>query len=68
MLQRLDSVDEPYINDNAKEEEPNQNFHQANADNITLFERFDSYQANADLYNRFERLIYYHDALLILSC
>ncbi|KAK7847408.1 sister chromatid cohesion 1 protein 1 [Quercus suber] len=52
---RLDSVDEPYINDNAKEEDPNQNFHQANADNITLFERFDSYQANADLYNRFER-------------
>ncbi|XP_065633160.1 sister chromatid cohesion 1 protein 1 [Quercus suber] len=54
---RLDSVDEPYINDNAKEEDPNQNFHQANADNITLFERFDSYQANADLYNRFERYI-----------
>ncbi|KAL4620809.1 hypothetical protein ACB092_06G182900 [Castanea dentata] len=52
---RLDSVDEPYINDNAKEEDPNQNFHQANADNITLFERFDSYQANVDLYNRFER-------------
>lgn len=62
MLQRLDSVDEPYINDNAKEEDLNQNFHQANADNITLFERFDSYQANADLYNRFERLIHYHDA------
>ncbi|KAF3976793.1 hypothetical protein CMV_000048 [Castanea mollissima] len=52
---RLDSVDEPYINDNDKEEDPNQNFHQANADNITLFKRFDSYQANVDLYNRFER-------------
>lgn len=27
----------------------------ADADNITLFERFDSYQADADAYNRFER-------------
>ncbi|KAF3433361.1 hypothetical protein FNV43_RR24463 [Rhamnella rubrinervis] len=56
--QRLDSLDEPYINVNPKNEDPtsdNQHFHQAEADNITLFEHFDSYQVNADLYNRFER-------------
>uniref|UniRef100_A0A2N9IX06 Rad21/Rec8-like protein N-terminal domain-containing protein n=1 Tax=Fagus sylvatica TaxID=28930 RepID=A0A2N9IX06_FAGSY len=52
---RLDSVDEHYINDNSKEEDAHQNFHQADADNITLMERFDSFQTNADLYNRFER-------------
>ncbi|XP_041025455.1 sister chromatid cohesion 1 protein 1 isoform X2 [Juglans microcarpa x Juglans regia] len=52
---RLDTMDEPYTNDNAREEDPCQNFHQADADNITLFERFDSYQANADMFNRFER-------------
>ncbi|KAB1217653.1 Sister chromatid cohesion 1 protein 1 [Morella rubra] len=52
---RLDSVDEPYINDNAEEGSPCKNLHQADAENITLFDHFDSYQANADLYNRFER-------------
>ncbi|KAE7996575.1 hypothetical protein FH972_001286 [Carpinus fangiana] len=52
---RLDSVDEPFINDNAGEEDQYHKLHQAFADNITLFERFDSYQANADQYNRFER-------------
>ncbi|XP_062157140.1 sister chromatid cohesion 1 protein 1 [Alnus glutinosa] len=52
---RLDSVDEPYVNDNAGVEDQYHKLHQATADNITLFERFDSYQANADQYNRFER-------------
>ena len=27
----------------------------ANVDDITLTERFDTYQANADMYDRFER-------------
>ena len=42
--------------------------HSADADNITLMERFDSFQTNADLYNRFERLIHYHDTLKIFGC
>ncbi|KAJ6987358.1 sister chromatid cohesion 1 protein 1 isoform X2 [Populus alba x Populus x berolinensis] len=45
---RLDNVDEP-------EGDASHHLHQADADNITLFERFDSYQADADAYNRFER-------------
>ncbi|XP_015877444.1 sister chromatid cohesion 1 protein 1 isoform X1 [Ziziphus jujuba] len=50
---RLDSVDESYINGNV--EDSLHQHHQAEADNITLFEHFDSYQADANMYNRFER-------------
>ncbi|CAK7325907.1 unnamed protein product [Dovyalis caffra] len=52
---RLDNVDEPYVNNDTREEDAPNLLHQADADNITLFERFDSYQADADKYNHFER-------------
>ncbi|ONI24682.1 hypothetical protein PRUPE_2G254800 [Prunus persica] len=50
---RLDSVDEQYVNNDAGD--PPQQFHQAEAENITLPERFDSCQADAYLYSRLER-------------
>ena len=53
-VMRLNSVNETYIGNGATEEDPSQ-LHQADAENITLFERFDSFQTNADAYNRFER-------------
>ncbi|GAV88081.1 Rad21_Rec8 domain-containing protein/Rad21_Rec8_N domain-containing protein [Cephalotus follicularis] len=52
---RLDNIDEPYINDNPREEDLFQHFHQAVADNITLLDRFDSYQAGSNNYNLYER-------------
>ncbi|KAJ6909870.1 hypothetical protein NC652_020775 [Populus alba x Populus x berolinensis] len=52
---RLDNVDEPFVNNDTREGDASHHLHQADADNITLFERFDSYQADADAYNRFER-------------
>ncbi|KAH0995599.1 hypothetical protein GBA52_019463 [Prunus armeniaca] len=52
---RLDSVDEQYVNNDAGEEDPPQQFHQAAAENITLPERFDSCQADAYLHSRLER-------------
>ncbi|KAF5736546.1 hypothetical protein HS088_TW14G00690 [Tripterygium wilfordii] len=52
---QLDNIDEPYINNDLREEDIPQHLHQADAENITLFERYDSYQANTDMYNRFER-------------
>ncbi|KAI5648606.1 hypothetical protein M9H77_34611 [Catharanthus roseus] len=51
---RLDKLDEQYINHNPQDDLP-QDYHQADAENITLFERFDSCQANTTTYNRFER-------------
>ncbi|RDX87711.1 Sister chromatid cohesion 1 protein 1, partial [Mucuna pruriens] len=53
---RLDSVDEPFICNGAREDEdPSVLLHQADAENITLFERFETFQANAETYNHFER-------------
>ncbi|KAJ6309461.1 hypothetical protein OIU77_015258 [Salix suchowensis] len=52
---RLDNVDEPYVNHDTGEGDASHHLHQADADNITLFERFDSYQVDTDAYNRFER-------------
>ncbi|XAR65966.1 hypothetical protein NMG60_11011989 [Bertholletia excelsa] len=52
---RLDSVDEPFINIETREEEQPADYHQADPANITLFEGFDSYQTDADFFNRFER-------------
>ncbi|XP_054804484.1 sister chromatid cohesion 1 protein 1 [Prosopis cineraria] len=52
---RLDSVDEPYISNEAKEQDASQPLHQADVENITLSERFESFQANADPHYRFER-------------
>ncbi|KAI9114435.1 hypothetical protein K1719_014663 [Acacia pycnantha] len=51
---RLDSVDEPYISNEANEQDPSQHLHQADAENITLTERFESFQ-DADPCYRFER-------------
>ncbi|KAI5346926.1 hypothetical protein L3X38_014805 [Prunus dulcis] len=44
-----------YVNNDAGEEDPPQQFHLAEAENITLPERFDSCQADAYLYSRLER-------------
>ncbi|KAG5533540.1 hypothetical protein RHGRI_027657 [Rhododendron griersonianum] len=52
---RLDNVDEPYINNDPREEAQSEQYHQADAANITLFDRFDSYQTDANRYSRFER-------------
>ncbi|TKY56895.1 Sister chromatid cohesion 1 protein 1 [Spatholobus suberectus] len=53
---RLDNVDEPFISNGAREDDdPSELLHQADAENITLFERFETFQANVDPYNRFER-------------
>ncbi|XP_044505130.1 sister chromatid cohesion 1 protein 1 isoform X2 [Mangifera indica] len=52
---RLDSLDETYVHSNLGEKDPLQNFHQADVDNITLFERLDCYQANNNMFDRFER-------------
>ncbi|CAJ1971047.1 unnamed protein product [Sphenostylis stenocarpa] len=53
---RLDNVDEPFISNGARgDQDPSEFLHQAEVENITLFERFETFQANADPYNRFER-------------
>ncbi|KAI9157691.1 hypothetical protein LWI28_026351 [Acer negundo] len=52
---RLDDVDEPYVGNDGGEGDPFQDSHQADAENITLFERFDLHQGNTDMYNQFER-------------
>ncbi|KAK2636000.1 hypothetical protein Ddye_030792 [Dipteronia dyeriana] len=52
---RLDQLDELYVYNDGREEDPFQNSHQADAENITLFEHFDLHQGNTDMYNRFER-------------
>ncbi|CAN0879505.1 Sister chromatid cohesion 1 protein 1 [Linum grandiflorum] len=51
----LDTVDEAYFTNDAMEEDVVGNMHQANPENITLFEPFDPCQANTDMYDRFER-------------
>nr|KYP73083.1 Sister chromatid cohesion 1 protein 1 [Cajanus cajan] len=53
---RLDTVDEPFTSNGAREDEdPSVFLHQAEAENITLFDRFETFQATADPFNRFER-------------
>ncbi|KAL2317099.1 hypothetical protein Fmac_030975 [Flemingia macrophylla] len=53
---RLDTVDEPFTNNGSREDEdPSLLLHQAEAENITLCDRFETFQANADPFNRFER-------------
>ncbi|XP_022146858.1 sister chromatid cohesion 1 protein 1-like [Momordica charantia] len=53
---RLDSVDiGQYINDKTGEDDPSQQLHQTDAENITLLERFDMYQSNTNTFNQFER-------------
>ncbi|KAI8006776.1 Sister chromatid cohesion 1 protein 1 [Camellia lanceoleosa] len=50
---RLDNVDEPYINNNnSSEKDQSEQYHQADAANITLF---DSYQTDTRPYHHFER-------------
>ncbi|CAI0416092.1 unnamed protein product [Linum tenue] len=52
---QLDTLDETYINNDTVEDDVTGNKHQADPDNIKLFERFDSCQVNTDMYDRFER-------------
>ncbi|XP_057724882.1 sister chromatid cohesion 1 protein 1 [Arachis stenosperma] len=54
---RLDNVDETaYFDDGARgEEAQSEHLHQADAENITLFERTDSFNDNMNPFNRFER-------------
>ncbi|XP_042476267.1 sister chromatid cohesion 1 protein 1 [Macadamia integrifolia] len=54
-MQRLDEVDIPNINNSPEGDDNFKHHHQADADNITLLDPFDSYQMDADLYNRFQR-------------
>ncbi|XP_011076663.1 sister chromatid cohesion 1 protein 1 [Sesamum indicum] len=51
---RLDNVDDPYLDSNLQGD-LNQDHHQADAANITLFDNYDSYQANTTTFNCFER-------------
>ncbi|XP_040865306.1 sister chromatid cohesion 1 protein 1 [Glycine max] len=56
---RLDNVDEPFTNNGAREDQDQSELlHQVDAENITLFERFETFQANTDTYNRFERFLF----------
>ncbi|KAL0736527.1 hypothetical protein Bca4012_012737 [Brassica carinata] len=48
-------LDEPNVNDIPEQEDLGQHFHQADAENITLFEYHASYQTNTETYDRFER-------------
>ncbi|CAI0415697.1 unnamed protein product, partial [Linum tenue] len=52
---QLDTLDETYINNDNVEDDVTGNKHQADPDNIKLFERFDSCQVNTDMYDRFDR-------------
>ncbi|XP_024021421.1 sister chromatid cohesion 1 protein 1 [Morus notabilis] len=52
---RLDSIDEAFINGDARDGDRSEHFHQAKPEDITLCEPFDPYQANATMYNHYER-------------
>uniref|UniRef100_A0A803QRM3 Rad21/Rec8-like protein N-terminal domain-containing protein n=2 Tax=Cannabis sativa TaxID=3483 RepID=A0A803QRM3_CANSA len=52
---RLDSVDPTFINGNAGDGDQSEHFHQADPENITIFEKFDPLQADATTYNLYER-------------
>ncbi|KAF6164868.1 hypothetical protein GIB67_017071 [Kingdonia uniflora] len=54
---RLDNFDEPFVNGDNRNEDLPQNYHQAEAANITLFDTFNqyNYQADTSMFNRFER-------------
>ncbi|KAL7135505.1 hypothetical protein ABFS83_11G101800 [Erythranthe nasuta] len=51
---RLDTVDDTYLNPNL-EGDLNHDHHQADADNITLVDNYDSFRADTATFNRFER-------------
>ncbi|AED90880.1 unnamed protein product [Arabidopsis thaliana] len=48
-------LDESHVNNNPEPEDLGQQFHQADAENITLFEYHGSFQTNNETYDRFER-------------
>ncbi|CAL9754267.1 unnamed protein product [Musa acuminata subsp. burmannicoides] len=52
---RLDDLEEHYINIDLRDDDLAGNDHQAEPENITLFETFGSGVAETDLYNHFER-------------
>ncbi|KAJ4827901.1 hypothetical protein Tsubulata_021761 [Turnera subulata] len=52
---RLDTVDDSYINSDTRREDDCLPFHQVDAEDITLLERYDSCQVNPQAYDRYER-------------
>ncbi|KAK1415472.1 hypothetical protein QVD17_31254 [Tagetes erecta] len=51
----FDNIDDSYISHNHGEADLPHDNHQADVENITLYDRFDSYQTDARHFNRFER-------------
>ncbi|KAL8218081.1 hypothetical protein R6Q57_021454 [Mikania cordata] len=51
----LDNIDDSYISHNLGDADLPHDHHQADIENITLFERFDSYQTDTSQFNQFER-------------
>ncbi|KAI3742628.1 hypothetical protein L1987_60317 [Smallanthus sonchifolius] len=51
----LDNIDDSYISYNHGEADLSHDHHQADTENITLFDRFDSHQTNAGHFNQCER-------------
>ncbi|KAI7749893.1 hypothetical protein M8C21_019778 [Ambrosia artemisiifolia] len=51
----LDNIDESYISHNQGDANLPHDHHQADIENITLFDRFDSHQTDAGRFNQFER-------------
>ncbi|KAL7587077.1 sister chromatid cohesion 1 protein 1 [Lactuca sativa] len=52
---KLDSINEAYISHNQGKKDIPQDHHQANIDDITMCDKFDSHQTEAGLFNLFER-------------
>ncbi|KAL8257451.1 hypothetical protein R6Q59_029492 [Mikania micrantha] len=51
----LDNIDDSYISHNLGDAHLPHDHHQADIENITLFERFDSHQTDTSQFNQFER-------------
>ncbi|KAI3517456.1 hypothetical protein L1887_16671 [Cichorium endivia] len=52
---KLDSINEAYISNNLGKKDIRQDHHQANMDDITMADKFDSHQTEAGPFNLFER-------------
>ncbi|XP_050208798.1 sister chromatid cohesion 1 protein 1 isoform X2 [Mercurialis annua] len=52
---QLDDLDEPFINNESREEDVSQQLHQADPENIKLYERFDLCESHTEMFNRYER-------------
>ncbi|KAI3916389.1 hypothetical protein MKW92_028995 [Papaver armeniacum] len=53
-IKQLDHIDEPFTNEENSRDREDQKHHQADRDNITLFDPFDTNQPERHLFNRFE--------------